>query len=376
MLLLALADRSDAAALPAVIKAAQPGSKNLRFAAIAALERFNPVAGVPTLVEAATDNDPAIAQTAKGVLTRMPSQEVDTDLLSRLLQASGKLRQVLIEIAAQRRIDRALPSIVLASADPDAGIRAAAVNAIGLLGDNKEVGVLVKLLQRNPPTQERADLEKALVAVCGRCGSDCAAHLAPLAQSEDAALRLIAIHAFASMGGPVALAAVKNAADDKDETVQDEAVRTLSTWPSNWPEDVAVAETLLALARSGKKMSHQVLGLRGYLQFVQGDKQLKDDQKVTKIGELLPLIKRPEEKRLAINVIGTLPTASAVEWLLSLTDDPTIAEDAYAAIVTLGAKNVAGMTVEQRRQTLQSILDKSSTDATKKKAQDALNRIR
>jgi hypothetical protein len=43
--------------------------------------------------------------------------------------------------------------------------------------------------------------------------------------------------------------------------VQDEAVRVLSTWPNQWPEDVGAAEPLLALARSGQKASHRVLAL-------------------------------------------------------------------------------------------------------------------
>ena len=70
-------------------------------------------------------------------------------------------------------------------------------------------------------------------------------------------------------------------------------MRTLSTWPNNWPEDSGVAEPLLALAKSDAKTSHQVLALRGYLQYVQANKQLKDDDKVGKVTEVLPLIKRP-----------------------------------------------------------------------------------
>ena len=72
-----------------------------------------------------------------------------------------------------------------------------------------------------------------------------------------------------------------------------------------------VAEPLLTLARTGKKASYQVLGLRGYLEYVQGDKKLQNDEKVAKVKELLPLIKRPEEKRLAISALNTAPTAGA-----------------------------------------------------------------
>src|SRR5207244_7223852 len=142
--------------------------------------------------------------------------------------------------------------------------------------------------------------EMALIGICGRNGSACVKSLQPLTQHSDSALRNIALHVLATAGGPDALAAVKSALEDSDEAVQDDAVRTLSTWPNNWPDDAAVAEPLLALARSAKKESHQMLGLRGYLQYLKADKKLNEDEKVVKINDLLPLLKRPEETRLAI----------------------------------------------------------------------------
>ena len=93
----------------------------------------------------------------------------------------------------------------------------------------------------------------ALLAISGRTGARSVPPVLPLARNDDSALRIIALHVLASAGGPDALAAVKAAVQDKDETVQDEAVRTLSTWPNNWPEDSGVAEPLLALAKSAAK---------------------------------------------------------------------------------------------------------------------------
>ena len=200
---------------------------------------------------------------------------------------------------------------MLSIEDADAGIRSAAVQAVGAIGQDKQAADLVKLLQKTQNPGERADIEKALLAVSGRGGANCVQYLLPLAQSNDAALRIIALNALAVAGGPDALAAVKSALNDKDEAVQDEAVRTLSTWPNNWPGDAGVAEPLLTLAKSGKKMSHQVLGLRGYLQYVRADNKLSDNEKVAKVNELLPLIQRPEEKRLAIAAVGAIPTAGA-----------------------------------------------------------------
>ena len=123
----------------------------------------------------------------------------------------------------------------------------------------------------------------------------------PLAKNSDSALRKIALHVLASIGGSDALAAVKAALDDRDESVQDDAVGTLATWPNNWPEDAGVAEPLLTLAKSGKKTSYQVQGTRGYLLYLQENKKLSNAEKLTAINGLLPSLKQPQEKRLAIS---------------------------------------------------------------------------
>jgi len=376
LILLALADRSDAAVLPAVLQAARSGSPKLRIAAVGVLERLGNVSSVPVLLEAAIAGETEIARKATTVLARLAGTEVDSDLLARLPNASGKTRQVLIELAGQRRMERALPVILPCAEDADAGIRSAAVQTIGVIGAAKQSADLVRLLQKPQSPQERANLEKALLALGGRCGAGCSPYVLPLMQSDDIGVRLIALHALAAVGGPQALATVKSALDDKDESVQDEAVRTLSTWPNNWPEDDGVAVPLLTLAKSGKKLSHQVLGLRGYLQYVQEDKKLKDEQKVARVTEVRSLLKRPDETRLAIAALGSIPTAGALEALLTFTADPAVAEDACSALVNLAGRNLEGASKDQRQKALQTVLETSKNDATRKKAERILQGVK
>jgi HEAT repeat protein len=376
LMLLALADRGDPKALPAVIKVAKSGPTHVRLAAMGAMERFGNASCVAALLEAAVDSDAQVAQKAKGTLTKLSGQDVDADLLARLPRAAGKMRQTLIELAGQRRITAALPVIARGIDDADADVRGAAVEALGAMGDDKQVADLVRVLQK-ADAREHAGIEKALMAVSGRGGAACEAHLAPLVQSGEGALRVIGLHALACAGGPAALAAVKAATGDKDETVQDEAVRTLSTWPSMWPEDAGAAEALLALAKSAKKVPHQVLALRGYLQYVHGTKKLKDEERLAKVSAVLPLVTRAEEKRLAISVLGTIETAGALEMLATFAADPATAEEACLAIVNLaGSKNLKGVSKPQLQKALQAVVDKSKNARTKKKAEDLLKAVR
>jgi len=313
-----------------------------------------------------------VAQAALGALTRLPGNDVEADLLARLPAATGKNRQVLITLAGQRHLDRALDAIFPSLQDTDAGVRSAAVQAVGILGNDSHAPHLVALLQESRAEKERADIETALLAIIGRTGTRTVPALLPLAHNNDSAMRIIALHLLASAGGPDALAAVQAAVQDQDESVQDEAVRTLSTWPNNWPEDSAVAEPLLALAKSDAKTSHQVLALRGYLQYLQGNKQLKDEEKVSKVTEVLPLVTRPEERRLAIAAVGSIPSPVVVEMLVAFAAEPAVADDACSAIVKLAGSPTPAVSQERRQEALQLVVEKSSSDETKKEARKLL----
>jgi HEAT repeat protein len=375
MLLLAIADRSDEAVLPAIVNAAKTGSKPVRMAAVKAMDRFGGVSCVPALLDAAGGEDVGLAEAAKTTLSRLSGGEVDAELLARMPQAKGKMRQALFELAAMRRMDGATAAVTAGLEDTDEGIRGAAVQALGVIGTEQQVAGLVKVLEKTQNAAERSNIEKSLVAIGGRCGVKCLPNLMPLTKSGAADLRMIGLHTMATVGGPDALAAVKAAVEDKEELVQDEAVRVLSTWPNNWPEDSGAADVLASLAKSGKKMNHQVLGLRGYLQYLQGNKKLAADEKAAKVGDLMPQIKRPEEKRLAIAALGGTPTAKSLELLTSLAADSAVAEDVYSAIAGLAGKDIAGASKDQVRSALQMVKDKTKNNRTRNQANEALKKL-
>jgi len=376
LLLLAIADRRDSAVLPTVHKAAQSGPKDLRLTAINILIDLGNVSCVPILLGAATGGDTELERAAMETLIRLPGKEVDADLLARLPQARGKLKQVLIELAGQRQISEALVAVVSSLTESNAGIRNAGIQTVGIIGQDPQAADLVKLLQKTDNSGERAGIEKALLAISGRCGVKCIPHLRPLTQSRDNDLQMIGLHALAIVGGPDALAIVKSAVESAETLVQDEAVRILSTWPNNWPEDDEAGQILFTLATSAKKMSHEVLGLRGYLQYVRGNKKLSNERKVAKVKEMWSRIKRSEEKRQAAAVLGEAPCASALELLTTLVEDSAVVEEVYSAMVRVAGQNVRGISRDRRRQVLQMVIEKSRNEGTKRTARRALGRLR
>jgi HEAT repeat protein len=279
-------------------------------------------------------------------------------------------------VAGQRQIGAAIPAVVASLSDTDAAVRSEAARTIAIIGDDRQAGALVKLLQKTDDAKERAGIEKALLSISSRCGAKCVPHLRPLTKSRDAELHKIGLHALAVVGGPEALASVAAAVKHPEPAVQDEAVRLLSTWPNKWPADDDAGEALLTLARSAGKKSHQVLGLRGYLEYVRANKKIGGEQKAAKVKDIQPHIKRREEKLQAIAVLGEAPSAAALELLTTLADDPAVAEESYAATVKIAGRGIKGVSKDQRRQALQTVVEKSKNNHTKQKAQKALGGIK
>jgi len=376
-LLLAIADRADPKAFPAVLQAAKSGPAPVRIVAMSVLERIGNASCIPVLLEAALDADAVVADTAKATLGRLPGQEADAAVLSGLPQATGKKLQVLVGLAGVRRLAAALPAIVKSAEDADAGVRAAAVDALGAMGGEAQAADLVKILQKGQDPKDQPGIEKALMAISARVGAACVRHLNPLATSEDRSVRAIALRALVCAGGPDALAIVTAALSGGDEASQAEAVRTLSTWPNRWPEDVAVMEPLLAVAKSDRKMAQKILAVRGYVQCVQGATKLPEDQKLAKVKDILPALTRPEEKRLAVAALGALSTPGALEALAALAADTSVAEEACAAIVHFaGKKDLKGVSKEQLRSALQTAAEKAKAGATRREAEKRLKALK
>jgi HEAT repeat protein len=375
LLVLALTDRGDPKALPTILAVIQKGPKEATLAGLSTMERIGNASCVPVLAKVAAEGEKDEALAAKAALVNLPGADIDAQIATQLSQTTGKTRQVLIEVVGFRRAESSASALVPLLEDADASVRSTAAVALAALGGAKEVPALVKALLKAQNADERSALERALTGSAARGGAACTAQLLPLAQNNDTAVRVIVLHALVCSGGPDALNAVKTALNDKDEGVQDEAVRTLSTWPNRWPEDAGIAEPLLTLAKTGTKPLHKILGLQGYLRHLLGCK-LGGDEKLAKVNDVLPLATRVEEKRLVTSVLGSVCSARSLEMLLELTGEAGTAEEASSGIVALGDKSEwKGLPGELRQKALLAVLEKARSRDTKRKANELMKSL-
>jgi HEAT repeat protein len=375
LLLLALADRGDAAATAVVTEAAANGGKQTRRAAIAILDNAGDSSALPVLLKDASDQDPDISQPSLAALVRLPGSDVDAQLSDRLGDSSGRMRQTLMTIAARRGIEKALPLIVQSVGDAEAETRDAAVQALTTLGGSNEVAALAQALEKSDNPAERAHVQKGLVTLSGRIGTNGVPSLLPLLRSAEPENRKGALRALAAAGGNDALAAVAAATKDKDPSCQDEAVHALSTWPNAWPEDEAVMEPLLRTAKTDTNSSHVILALRGYLEFLLGNEKLKSEDKLARVREVIPLLQRPQEKLTAIAVLQAIPSPAALELLEAFASEPAVADDACAALVQAATQNAPSISPDLRRIALQLAVQISTNEEIKRKAGEALKHL-
>ena len=127
LLILAVADRGDARALPAVLQAAQSGDGQLRILALRALKRVGDASCFPTLLDVAVEGDGDVSQAAMEAIEFLQDKAVNDQVATRLSHAKGRTRRALMELARRRHVAAAAPALWLAADDKDPAVRAAAL---------------------------------------------------------------------------------------------------------------------------------------------------------------------------------------------------------------------------------------------------------
>ena len=228
-------------------QAAKQGPIEARTAAVGVLKRLGNVSCVPELLDVAVEDNADLVAAAKAVLAEMPGKDVDAALVSRLAQAEGKTRLVLIDLAGQRRLEAAVASLLKAADDSDATVRLAAIAALGQTVGPNDLAALVRRVATPGEAKEAEAAVKSLRAAAIRMPDReaSAAELAAAIAEAPAPAKLAIVEILGSMGGAKALAAIGEAAKDADPKMQDTASRLLGQWMT-----LDAAPVLLDLAKT------------------------------------------------------------------------------------------------------------------------------
>ena len=138
-----------------------------------------------------------------------------------------------------------------------------------------------------------------------------------------------------SAGGPKALAAVRTATQDANADIKDTATRVLCDWTT-----AEAAGDQLALAKTSPNRTYKVLALRGYIRSI-GDTNLDAARRQAMCTEATALIQGDAEKRLLLSALGNASDADSLSMVMSHVNDAAIKDEACLAAVSIAERMVA-----------------------------------
>jgi HEAT repeat protein len=166
---------------------------NVRCGALAALIGLDADGGQQRILATLRAGDPALVPVAIARIARLKSADASKTFAAELPKLSPAAQAWMIEALADRGDAVARQAICAQLSTSDAGVRRAAIAAVGKLEDTTAVAPLVKILATVSTPEDFLDVEVALVNLRGGAATD-AALVAALSQSSgEAKLRLFSV---------------------------------------------------------------------------------------------------------------------------------------------------------------------------------------
>ena len=326
-LIMLLTDRGDTAALPVIADAVESKHASVREAALAAFGVVGNDSIVSFLAKRsgnATDDEKKIIVAS---LARLRGGGVEAAMIAELKQPAPEAQCGLVRALVARNAKSALPALIEAARDENAGVRKEAVAALGRLGDKTTCGPLLAMLENNP------EAESALVAICRREGAlePVLAAFGPASAAKKAAL----LGVLGGVGGPQALEAARGAMKSGDAGVRLAAVRALADWSDAGPLD-----ELAAFAVAAGDAKCKAFALRGVAKLAPMAKDRPPADVIKLISRAMAAGGGVGERRALLGALGSFHGAAALKAAEACLNDPELAAEAKAAVqqIKTGAK--------------------------------------
>lgn len=371
-LLRALIGQGDPRAKLALLDAAADPDPAVRLQAITSLAQWGDASAVPALLSsAATKGEEQVA--ARAALDMIPGKTVDDALLERAATGQPATRVEVLRALGARRTSGAIDPLFTAAQDADSAIKTQALKSLAQIAEFDTLPRALTLLMQSTTDNDRDQAAKTVVAIA-RKNDDQDARTQPiLAQTEKAQgpARAALLNILGQLGGEKALAALRDAVKSTDEKTHEAGVRALTNWP-----DTAPLNDLLTLAKEEKNNTLAILSLRAYIRIAGLPTKRPAPDTVKLFQAAVPLVKRPDEKKMILGGLGELKDAAALQAVIPfLTEEPVQGEACAAAIKLAREKDVWEKNKDLAKNTMTKVLEVTKVDNQKNAAKDLLQKI-
>jgi hypothetical protein len=316
--------------------------------------------------------DEAAAETAAQSLAVLPGEAVSAALRERVKAAAPAAGAALIDVLARRQDAAAVDLLLDQARADDVAVRRAALKALAGLAQADRLPALVDVLLAAADEASGSEAERALATVARRAEPGpgrTAAVLAALAAQRDAGRRGSLLRVLGSIGGPEALAAIRerlDSATDADERTA--AVKALAAWP-----DSAAVEPLLAALGPGLAEAQRLLALRGLIRLLGTASDLPPDARVQAFRRAAEVAGDADSRKLLLGGLPAVAHAEALGLALNWLDDPAVSAEAALAAASL-AEAVLGTDRDAAVAAARRLAEGAADAAVKDRARQVLKR--
>ncbi len=309
LLLSALADRGDGAAMPAVSTAAKSGDASVRIAALAATGKLGNASCVADLAGVAAKSEKPEKDAARASLDMLRGNDVDAAIVDLMKKSEAPVRAELARSLAARNAVSAVPALLETAKDADETVRVESFKALGALASAKDLPALVDLLVGVAGDNARKEAEKAVVTVSKTLeeAKRAAAVLAAYPSAKEGPAKCSMLTVLGEIGDPSGLSTVFDAAKGGKGDVKEAAIRALSSWPT-----ADALDDVMEIAGKSKDETQRVLALRGALRMLElpGDRGI--DATLKYYERAMNLAKTNDEKKMVLGGLANVNHVSAL----------------------------------------------------------------
>jgi len=332
-LLAALADRGDASAHGHVVNATKDENVEVRIAAMKALVKLGDETDIDLLIKIAADGDFAEKETARETLGRLNGAKIDETIIANIDNNEPEIQVELIQSVGSRNISNAVDVLLKTATSEHRKVRLESIKSLEMIGSPKDLDSLVDLLLNVQSDVERRRAEKAVVAVAHKIekqDEQATVVLKKLPSQKDIKDRCSLLRVLGNIGDPNGLPVLQESLKDKNEDIQKAAIQALTDWPT--PEPLV---DLLAVVKSSKNETHQILALRGHIRLLGLPSDRSKDETIQLYKTAMKLAKNTGEKRLALSGISNIRTVNALNTAASFLTDTELKNEAEVAVIRI-----------------------------------------
>ena len=368
----AIAYYGDCSMNQVIIDAINHDDPEVRMAGLKAIAKTGNASDILFLAEKASTLRGTERDLARESLYMLRGPEVDMAILSAVENAEPIIKVELIKSISERNITSAISMLLKFSEHADQNVRIESIEALGKIASPDDLPQIIQLLVNARSDRERKTAETAINMVTlkmpdGQHKSKDILSILPTVKDHATLNSFIAI--LGEIGDDRDFSILKEYLNSEDPEIQLAAIRALSMWPNATPKD-----DLKSIAETTKDLRKHTLALRGYIQIVEADKNLSEDQKFVEIRHAYDITTSLEEQKIVLSGLGKIISVQALKFATSLLEKSELASETEAAIMRI-ADELSWSHPGETREELNKVLQMTENEELIRDIEELLKRI-